>query len=84
MTNTLKTSIIRNIELRYPRLAKGKLDAYGKYSVQVVADASRRAELEPFGKIKDLGDGKIGFNVSRYPLDKNKKPVTVDVLDAKK
>lgn len=83
-TSNLKTTIIRNIEIRYPRLAKGKLDPYGKYSLQMVADASRREELSAFGRIKDLGDGLIGVNVSRYPLDKNKKQVTVEVVDAQK
>jgi hypothetical protein len=85
MTNTkLKTTIIRNIEIRYPRLVKGKLDPYGKYSLQMVADASRAEELSAFGRVKDLGDGLIGVNVSRYPLDKNKKQVTVEVVDAQK
>ena len=80
----MKTSIIRNVEIRYPRLAKGKLDPYGKYSLQMVAEASRREELSAFGNVKDIGEGLIGVNVSRYPLDKNKKQVTVEVVDASK
>ena len=85
MTNTIKTSIIRDVTLNYAFLDTPHAPFGGDpvYDVQVVVPKKRRKELEAFGKVREV-EGGVAINIKRYAKDAKGKAVKVEVVTADK
>jgi len=85
MTNSIKTSIIRDVTLNYAFLETphAPFGGDGIFDVQVVVPKKRRKELEAFGKVREV-DGGVAINIKRYAKDAKGKAVKVDVVTADK
>jgi len=85
MTNTIKTSIIRDVTLNYAFLDTPHAPFGGDpvFDVQVVVPKKRRKELEAFGKVREV-EGGVAINIKRYAKDAKGKAVKVDVVTATK
>ena len=76
---------IDNVELHFPKLATPFKNKFGgeNYEVAIIADASRRAELEAASlKVKDYEGGKVIANLKRKATkangEANEAPRVVD------
>ena len=85
MTNTIKTSIIRDVTLNYAFLDTPHAPFGGDpvFDVQVVVPKKRRKELEAFGKVREV-EGGVAINIKRYAKDAKGKAVKIDVVTAEK
>ena len=85
MTNTIKTSIIRDVTINYAFLDTPHAPFGGDpvFDVQIVVPKKRRKELEAFGKVREV-EGGVAINVKRYAKDAKGKAVKVDVVTATK
>lgn len=85
MTNTIKTSIIRDVTINYAFLdtPHAPFGGDGIFDVQVVVPKKRRKELEAFGKVREV-EGGVAINIKRYAKDAKGKAVKVDVVTSTK
>jgi len=85
MTNSIKTSIIRNVTFNYAFLDTPHAPFGGDpvYDIQVVVPKKRRKELEAFGKVREV-EGGVAINIKRYAKDAKGKAVKIDVVTAEK
>jgi hypothetical protein len=85
MTNTIKTSIIRDVTLNYAFLDTPHAPFGGDpvFDIQVVVPKKRRKELEAFGKVREV-EGGVAINIKRYAKDAKGKAVKIDVVTSTK
>jgi hypothetical protein len=85
MTNSIKTSIIRDVTFNYAFLDTPHAPFGGDpvYDIQVVVPKKRRKELEAFGKVREV-EGGVAINIKRYAKDAKGKAVKIDVVTAEK
>jgi hypothetical protein len=85
MTNSIKTSIIRDVTINYAFLDTPHAPFGGDpvYDIQVVVPKKRRKELEAFGKVREV-EGGVAINLKRYAKDAKGKAVKIDVVTAEK
>jgi len=85
MTNTIKTSIIRDVTFNYAFLDTPHAPFGGDpvYDIQIVVPKKRRKELEAFGKVREVTGG-VAINIKRYAKDAKGKAVKVDVVTSDK
>jgi hypothetical protein len=85
MTNTIKTSIIRDVTFNYAFLDTPHAPFGGDpvFDIQVVVPKKRRKELEAFGKVREV-EGGVAINIKRYAKDAKGKAVKIDVVTAEK
>jgi hypothetical protein len=85
MTNSIKTSIIRDVTINYAFLDTPHAPFGGDpvYDIQVVVPKKRRKELEAFGKVREV-EGGVAINIKRYAKDAKGKAVKIDVVTAEK
>ena len=77
--------MINDVELRWARLDTPFKNQFGgeNWELQIVAGTDRTEEFAQFGKVKDLGDGMIGLNLTRKAMKKDGSPMEpVRVVDA--
>jgi len=85
MTNTIKTSIIRDVTLNYAFLDTPHNPFGGDeyFDIQVVVPKKRRKELEAFGKVREV-EGGVAINIKRYARGKDGKEASIEVLTGSK
>lgn len=85
MTNSIKTSIIRDVTFNYAFLDTPHAPFGGDpvFDIQVVVPKKRRKELEAFGKVREV-EGGVAINIKRYAKDAKGKAVKIDVVTAEK
>jgi hypothetical protein len=85
MTNSIKTSIIRDVTINYAFLDTPHAPFGGDpvFDIQVVVPKKRRKELEAFGKVREV-EGGVAINLKRYAKDAKGKAVKIDVVTAEK
>jgi len=79
-------TIIRNVAVNYAKVYKAETNPFGatQYDIQLEFGKDRIAELQKFGKIRELPNGNFALNISRAEKNKDGKLNTIRVVDMAK